>query len=105
MQGHVLATKVHRWLAALIGIQILIWFGSGTIMAILPMEKVRGEHLLKKSDPVVLANKDLTGNTARVLAQLPRPPHKVEIYALADRYCGQKIQLVRRCLTLRQHDK
>jgi hypothetical protein len=85
MQGHVLATKAHRWLAALIGIQILIWFGSGTIMAILPMEKVRGEHLLKKSDPVVLANKDLTGNTARVLAQLPRPPHKVEIYALAGR--------------------
>ncbi len=85
MRGHKGASRLHRWLAAIIGIQILIWFGSGTIMALLPIEKVRGEHLLKKPDPELLDSASMAADVARAWAALPRAPEKVDIYMLAGR--------------------
>jgi PepSY-associated TM region len=45
---HLAASRVHKWLALVIGAQLLIWFASGVIMSILPIEKVRGEHLVDR---------------------------------------------------------
>ena len=42
------ASRIHRWLALIIGAQLLIWFASGVIMSFLPIEKVRGEHLVDR---------------------------------------------------------
>ena len=39
---------MHKWLALFIGAQLLIWFASGTLMSFLPIEKVRGEHLVDR---------------------------------------------------------
>ncbi len=36
---------LHNWLGLLLVIQIALWFISGLVMAILPIEEVRGEHL------------------------------------------------------------
>jgi hypothetical protein len=35
-------------LALVIGAQLLIWFASGVIMSFLPIDKVRGEHLVNR---------------------------------------------------------
>lgn len=40
-----LSRRLHNWLGLLLAIQIMLWFLSGLVMAILPIEQVRGEHL------------------------------------------------------------
>lgn len=45
---HVTASRLHKWLALVIGAQLLIWFASGVIMSFLPIDKVRGEHLVDR---------------------------------------------------------
>jgi hypothetical protein len=45
---HLAASRVHKWLALVVGAQLLIWFASGVIMSFLPIEKVRGEHLVER---------------------------------------------------------
>ena len=45
---HIKASKIHKWLALIIGAQLLLWFVSGSIMSILPIENVRSEHLVSR---------------------------------------------------------
>jgi|TARA_R110000824_G_scaffold126866_5_gene286579 uncharacterized iron-regulated membrane protein len=50
---HIKASKLHKWLALIIGAQLLLWFVSGSIMSILPIETVRSEHLVSRElEPV-----------------------------------------------------
>lgn len=46
---HLFASRIHKWLAIIIGIQLFLWFASGTLMSLLPIEQVRGEHLVDRS--------------------------------------------------------
>lgn len=39
----------HKWLSLLLGAQVFLWFLSGTVMSFLPIEQVRGKHLLKET--------------------------------------------------------
>lgn len=54
--------RLHRWIGLLIGVQVAIWTGSGLFMALSPIEKVRGEYLVRResTDPVALAQVRLT---------------------------------------------
>lgn len=45
---HLFASRLHKWLALFIGAQLLIWFASGALMSFLPIDKVRGEHLVDR---------------------------------------------------------
>lgn len=36
--------RIHKWIALIIGIQILLWILGGFIFSVLDIEKVRGEH-------------------------------------------------------------
>ena len=38
--------KIHKWLALLMAIQILFWFASGLFFAVVPIERVRSEHVI-----------------------------------------------------------
>lgn len=49
-----MTSRLHRWLALLIFAQALIWFVSGTVMSFMPIEEVRGEHLVAKPGPAPL---------------------------------------------------
>ncbi|HEY9043285.1 MAG TPA: PepSY domain-containing protein, partial [Rheinheimera sp.] len=40
-----LCRTLHNWLGLILVVQITLWFLSGLVMAILPIEQVRGEHL------------------------------------------------------------
>lgn len=46
---HVRASRLHKWLALILSAQLLIWFLSGAIFAWLPIERVRGEHLIDRA--------------------------------------------------------
>ncbi|WP_019675002.1 PepSY-associated TM helix domain-containing protein [Arsukibacterium perlucidum] len=37
--------SLHNWLGLILVVQITLWFVSGLVMAILPIEQVRGDHL------------------------------------------------------------
>ena len=39
-------TRVHKWAGLVLGVQILLWFVSGFIMSLFPINEVRGQHLV-----------------------------------------------------------
>jgi uncharacterized iron-regulated membrane protein len=41
--------KVHRWLGIIAGIQLFLWTGSGLFFALIPIDDIRGSHLLTPS--------------------------------------------------------
>lgn len=58
---HHAASRLHKWLALIIGFQLLLWFASGALMAWLPIGEVRGEHLVDRARA-----EPLTAELARV---------------------------------------
>lgn len=48
------APRLHKWLAAIVGIQLLAWSVSGLFMTVIPISQVRGEHNIRKQETVDL---------------------------------------------------
>ena len=46
--------KWHKWLALMVGLQVIAWASSGLFMSVVPIEKVRGEHLVQEASKVNL---------------------------------------------------
>lgn len=46
---HARASRLHKWLALILSAQLLVWFASGALFAWLPIERVRGEHLVDRA--------------------------------------------------------
>jgi uncharacterized iron-regulated membrane protein len=44
MQVLRLSTQVHKWIALVVGIQVLFWVLGGLVMTVIPIERVRSEH-------------------------------------------------------------
>ncbi len=63
--------RVHKWLALIVGIQIILWVTGGVVMSIIPIETVRGEHNIAEVIPVELATDNLISVTAAVDAASP----------------------------------
>jgi len=38
------AVRLHKWVALVVGIQVLLWVTGGLVMTAIPIERVRGEH-------------------------------------------------------------
>jgi hypothetical protein len=51
---HLFASRIHKWLALIVGAQLLIWFTSGALMSFLPIGEVRGEHLVDRDAVVAI---------------------------------------------------
>ena len=79
------SSKVHKWLALLMAIQILFWFVSGLFFAVFPIERVRSEHVMAEQParPVAfdtaadgllrLGSAGVTGERIEVRMLLDRP--------------------------------
>lgn len=50
-----IASWTHKWLALIVGVQILFWFGSGLFFAAFPIEQVRSEHRIAEHPAAVLS--------------------------------------------------
>lgn len=44
-----IASSLHKWLALIVGVQMLFWVGSGLFFAIYPIERVRSEHRIAET--------------------------------------------------------
>lgn len=68
---HLFASRLHKWLALFAGLQIILWFASGAYMSFIPIEEVRGEHLIDRHKAAPFpANADLSALPA-ALARHP----------------------------------
>lgn len=45
---HLGASRLHKWLALVIGTQLLIWFASGALMSFWPIDEIHGDHLVDR---------------------------------------------------------
>lgn len=50
-----LSTQLHKWIALVVGIQVLFWVTGGLVMTAIPIETVRSEHHLAPPRPIPLA--------------------------------------------------
>jgi len=68
MRPQLLIRKIHRWAGLILGIQIMLWFFSGFMMSLMPIDEVRGDHLLKASTTpsIDLSQLDLTALAQRI---------------------------------------
>lgn len=55
MKLQAFASWTHKWLALIVGVQILFWFGSGLVFAISPIERVRSEHRIAEHQAAPLS--------------------------------------------------
>lgn len=46
--------RIHKWIALIVGIQIVAWVAGGVVMSAIPIERVRGEHNIAEAPPVRL---------------------------------------------------
>ncbi|HEY0650877.1 PepSY domain-containing protein [Phenylobacterium sp.] len=56
-----LSTQIHKWLALIVGLQVLGWVLGGVVMTAIPIETVRSEHHLAKFQPQALPAEGLVG--------------------------------------------
>ena len=45
-----IASRLHKWLALIIGLQLILWFSSGALMSFLSIDKVHGDHLVDRKN-------------------------------------------------------
>jgi hypothetical protein len=77
-----LAGFVHKWLALLMAVQILFWFGSGLFFAIAPIEQVRSEHVKAQSPAALLSPPAVAQGLARLP---PAGAERIELRSLMGR--------------------
>jgi uncharacterized iron-regulated membrane protein len=63
--------RVHKWLALIVGIQIILWVTGGVVMSVIPIETVRGEHNIAEVIPVELNTENLISVDEAVDAASP----------------------------------
>jgi uncharacterized iron-regulated membrane protein len=59
MRLRIAARKTHKWLALLIGLQVVIWSLSGLYMTAVHIDIIHGDHLVRQAAPGTVAAGDL----------------------------------------------
>ena len=49
-----LSLQLHKWIALIVGVQVLFWVVGGLVMTAIPIERVRSEHHLAQLQPAAL---------------------------------------------------
>jgi PepSY-associated TM region len=47
-------SQIHFWLSVIVGLQVLIWIGTGAFFALNPIDQVRGAHLRQDQAPAAI---------------------------------------------------
>jgi uncharacterized iron-regulated membrane protein len=76
MKLQAVASWIHKWLALIIGVQVLFWFVSGLFFAVYPIESVRSEHRIAEQVATPLSASELR-SPAEIAPLLAAPPTKL----------------------------
>jgi hypothetical protein len=82
-------------------VQLLLWFSSGLLMSILPIERVRGEHLVARDSGETLAPAQKLVSPAAVLRAAQGPVRELRYTSLLGRPVAE---LTMADGTVRMHD-
>ncbi|PZO52053.1 MAG: hypothetical protein DCF16_10210 [Alphaproteobacteria bacterium] len=66
-----LASSIHKWLALIVGVQMLFWVGSGLFFAIYPIEEVRSEHRIAEMHTTAPLPERAPSELAALLPEAP----------------------------------
>ncbi len=88
MRPQFLVRKTHKWLGLILGIQILLWFISGFLMSYMPINEVRGAHLLKTTEPKPLRLNNI--DLSQIIDQVNSPIKSLVVKP----WLGQTVVLV-----------
>ena len=77
--------KVHKWLALVMAIQILFWFVSGLFFAVVPIERVRSEHMVAEAQASPIALTDAAAGLQRVATAGGQPGERIELRTVMGR--------------------
>ena len=72
-------------MALVIGAQLLIWFASGVIMSFLPIDKVRGEHLVDRETVMTIPAGSSFADPARISAMAGGPVEAINWHMMGGR--------------------
>ena len=78
------SSKIHKWLALLMAVQILFWFVSGLFFAVFPIERVRSEHMIAEA-PARPVPFDGAADGLLPLGSAGATAERIEIRMLLDR--------------------
>ncbi|WP_370337583.1 PepSY domain-containing protein [Parvularcula marina] len=53
------SVRIHKWVALIVGIQIMLWIAGGLVMSAIPIEQVRGEHKIAATESLAASPADL----------------------------------------------
>lgn len=82
---HLAASKTHKWLALIIGAQLLIWFTSGALMSFLPIKEIHGDHLVDRETVASMPTAAHYADPALYLGRNGKPAEKVTLRMLHGR--------------------
>ncbi|MBL8544652.1 MAG: PepSY domain-containing protein [Hyphomonadaceae bacterium] len=84
MQLARLASWVHKWLAFLVGVQVVFWVVSGLFFTLFPIEQIRSEHLVRAPQAVLAIDGAALGNLSLIHDAQNRAPTKVTLEQRAN---------------------
>lgn len=79
MQIARLASFVHKWLALLVGVQIVFWVVSGFFFTLFPIEQIRSEHLVRPPETARPIDTTAIGNLGLIRDARDRAPIKMTL--------------------------
>ena len=86
---HHFVSRLHKWLALFIGAQLLIWFASGALMSFLPIDKVRGEHLVDREAVTAIPAKGRFADPAALSARVGAPVETITWHMVGARMIAE----------------
>ncbi len=84
MQLARMASWVHKWLALLVGVQVVFWIVSGLFFTLFPIERIRSEHLVRPPQAARAIDATALGDLSLIQDAQNRPPTKVTLEQRAD---------------------
>ncbi len=77
MRAQLFIRKTHKWVGLVLGIQILFWFISGFLMSFMPIDEVRGDHLLKPTTQAAVRLEQL--DLSILSQQIKQPINSIQV--------------------------
>lgn len=74
-----IASFVHKWLALLVGVQIVLWVVSGLFFSLIPIQQIRSEHLIRPAAEAQAIDTATLATLARVRGDQGEAPTKITI--------------------------
>jgi uncharacterized iron-regulated membrane protein len=71
--------QLHKWTALIVGLQLLAWMVSGLYMTFVPIETVRSEHNIRKTEPRDLREAPVRGMPVEAVRALGGPVTRLEL--------------------------